>query len=353
MGLDFLVVGAGLFGATCARRLADAGKRCLVIDKRSHVAGNCHTEWMNGFLVHGYGPHYFHTNDERVWAWVNRFGTWRTYVPRVKARAGGRVLSLPVNLMTLNQLWGVNTPEEALRVLEEKRLTVPGNDAESQLLRTVGWELYELLFRGYTRKQWGMDPSELPASVVSRLPVRMTYDDSYHTAKYQAVPEDGYTALVEAMLEGIPVELETPYEGQLAKHTVYTGPLDTLYGYRYGKLDYRSLRFERELLSCDDHQGCAQMNYPDEGVPFTRVVEHRHIHGSRLPGTVITREYPATDGEPYYPVPTDENLKRARAYRQLAEAGGFFVGGRLGLYKYLDMDGAIAAALKLTDGLLS
>lgn len=355
MTYDFLIVGAGLTGATLARRLTDAGRTCLVVERRGHVGGNCHTELRNGILVHAYGPHYFHTNDERVWEWVNRFGRWRFYVPRVKAWVGGEVYSMPINLMTLNQLWGVTTPREAAEALAARRVEARGDTAEAHLLRTVGQELYETFFRGYTTKQWGRPPNELPSSIVSRIPVRLTYEDGYHRAKYQAVPEDGYTAVVEAMLEGIEVELGTEYrevsEG-LARRIIYTGSLDALFGYRLGRLEYRSLRFEHELLPVDDFQGCAQMNYPDQGVPFTRVVEYRHIHGGGGSGTVITREFPESDGDPYYPIATSSNLSLARRYRRLAEEAGFLVGGRLAVYKYMDMDGAVAASLRMADRLL-
>lgn len=351
---DFLIVGAGLTGATLARQLTDAGHSCLVIDKREHVAGNCHTELRNGILVHAYGPHYFHTNNTKVWDWVQRFARWRTYTPRVKAYAKGQVFSLPINLSTMAQLWGVSSPTQAREMLESKRLDTSGADAESYLLRTVGREIYETFFYGYTYKQWGRQPSELPSSVVSRLPLRCTYDDNYHAATYQGLPENGYTEFVTSVLDSIRVELGVDYfkiGSRLAKHTIYTGPLDALYGYDLGELEYRSLRFEHEFLSIADYQGCAQMNYPDLDVPFTRVLEHRHIHGGQSSGTWVTREYPSLEGDPYYPVQSSMNRALAQRYRARAKADGILVAGRLGTYKYLDMDGAIAAALQLAEKL--
>lgn len=318
------------------------------------MAGNCYTEECQGIIKHVYGPHYFHTNNDRVWEWVTRFGEWETYVPRVKAWVDDQVFSLPINLMTMNQLWGVTTPKEAQEVLSSKLHDRKGSDAESHLLRTIGLELYAKFFYGYTFKQWDKLPRLLPSSIVSRLPVRFTYDDSYHTAKYQAVPTEGYTRIVEAMLEGIQVELDTDFHTMKTGdyQVIYTGPIDALYNYELGKLEYRSLIFEDEWLDQPDFQGCAQMNYPDIEVPFTRIIEHKHIHGSSSKRTLITREFPSAHGEPYYPIGTPKNQDLARKYRAKAESDGILVAGRLGLYKYLDMDGAIAAALNLADRIL-
>jgi UDP-galactopyranose mutase len=349
----FTIVGAGLFGATVACRLTDAGHRCRVIEKREHVGGNCYTEMRNGTIVHVYGVHYFHTSSEEVWRWVNRFGAWRTFVPRVKATARGSVYSMPINLMTLNQLWGVTTPAQARKELESRKLPIEGADAEAYLLRTVGQELYERFFCGYTTKQWRKPPRELPSSIVARLPVRLSFDDSYHDAVYQALPVGGYTPVVEAMLNGIPVELGTDFRPSRSdKNVIYTGPIDALYGQQLGKLEYRSLRFVHEALSISDFQGCAQMNYTDLEVPYTRIIEHRHLHGGVDGSTYITREYPADNGEPYYPITTSENVALARKYRAQAESDGYIVGGRLGLYKYIDMDAAIAAALRMADRII-
>lgn len=350
---DFLIVGAGFFGATLARRLTSAGRSCLVIDRRPHVAGNCYTELRAGTLVHVYGPHYFHTNSDRVWNWVKSFGMWKSYVPRVKASVNGRIFSFPINLLTLSQLWGVCDPTQAAQRLASQCANVTGTDAESYLLRTVGVELYETFFYGYTTKQWGRPPCELPSSIVSRVPMRLTFDDSYHIAEHQALPVGGYTPVIEALLDGSRVELGTDFKDlrkKIAKQVVFTGSVDELYS--GPRLPYRSLRFEHTVLPIADFQGCAQMNYPDAAVAFTRIVEHKHLHGGLLSETSITHEFPADEGEPYYPIPTDENTALAHKYRAQAEADGYLIGGRLGTYKYMDMDGAIASALIMADRIL-
>lgn len=340
-----------------ARLLTDAGFECLVIDKREHVAGNCYTEKQDGIIVHKYGPHYFHTNDVRVWAFVQRFCHWKPYVPRVKAHTGGRVFSFPINLLTLEQLWGVSTPSSAEAALLERRRDVPGDHAEAFLLRTVGQELYERFFYGYTCKQWGREPRDLPSAVVSRVPFRLNYDDSYHRALYQALPAGGYTGLVESMLDGIHVELGTDFFDLKSvapkERTIYTGPIDALYAYDLGHLEYRSLRFEQQMLPVADYQGCAQMNYPDHDIPYTRIVEHKHLHDHSASNlTIITKEYPCSSGDPYYPVPTQVNRDLASRYMHRARADGYFIGGRLGTYRYMDMDGAIASAMRLVDHIL-
>lgn len=352
---DFLIVGAGLTGATLARRLTDAGRSCLVVDKRSHVAGNCHTEVRDGIVVHRYGPHCFHTNSLKIWNWITQFGDWKTYVLRAKAYVGGELFSFPINLFTLHQMWGVHTPAEAQEVLDRECERTEGDDAESYLLRTVGRELYETFYRGYTVKQWRKEPRDLPASVVSRIPVRLTFDDSYHVAKYSGIPLQGYTAVVEEILDGIHVELGTAFSEAsrgLARQTIYTGPIDALYDYKWGPLEYRSLRFEHERIDSDFYQGGFQVNYPSADVPYTRILEYKHLDGGPKGVTWICREYPETEGDPYYPVRTPENVALSDRYRAQAEADGVIVAGRLGRYKYLDMDQAIGAALLLADRIL-
>lgn len=359
MKYDFLIAGAGLTGATLARRLTDAGHRCLVLEARDHVAGNCHTRYHGDFLIHAYGPHCFHTNDERVWRWVRSFGRWKQFSLRVKAFVHGRgLLSLPVNLQTFYALWGVTTPNDARFMLAEKvaqeKVSATDSDAESFLLRTVGREIYGMFYRHYTEKQWGTHPRNLPSSIVSRLPVRFSLDDRYHADRYCALPEAGYTAVVERMLEGIDVKLKTPFslaDRRVAKQVIYTGAPDALYGCDRGKLAYRSLRFHHELFEVDDYQGAPVINYPDAAVPYTRVIEHKHLHGGPAGKTLVTFEHPASTGEPYYPIATQGNIALAKAYRKRAEVDGIICAGRLGTYRYLNMDGAIAAALKLADKL--
>jgi UDP-galactopyranose mutase len=353
--LDFVVVGAGLTGATIARRLTDRGQRGVVLEARSHIAGNCYTQQRDGFTVHEYGPHSFHTNDDGVWQWVQRFADWDPFTLRVKALVRGRgFVPLPINLMTLNQFWGVSSPGHAREVLDRNAVDAVGDNAEAHLLRTIGYELYRTLFEGYTGKQWGMDPRDLPRSIVARLPVRLNFDDRYHTSKYRALPRGGYTTFVDKMLDGIPVELETPFsfsDRNVARQIIYTGAPDKLYNQDMGALPYRSLRFEHELLDVDDFQGGPVINYPGREVAFTRIVEHKHFHGGPAGRTLITREYPGWSGDPYYPIPTQDNIALAKKYRQRAEKDGIVCAGRLGTYRYLDMDGAIAAALQLANRL--
>lgn len=354
MVIDFLIVGAGMYGSVMARRLTDAGKKCLVIDKRPHVGGNCYSEQVCGVEVHKYGPHIFHTNSEAVWKFLSRFASFNNYRHRVKASVRGVIYSLPVNLMTLHQLWGVMTPAQAEAKLREVRVPIssPENLAEWMLSR-VGEEVFELFFRGYTEKQWGRRAEELPASIIRRLPIRLTHDDDYFDAKYQGIPVEGYGTMFENLLNGIPVELNTEYFGSRgAERVVYTGPLDSLFGHRFGRLEYRSLRFETEVYSVEDCQGVAQMNYPGSE-PFTRVVEHKHFSGGKSPQTVVTWEYPEAVGEPFYPVRDAENASRHREYLKLAAESGLVVGGRLGDYRYYDMDAAAAAALRCARTLLS
>lgn len=351
---DYLVVGAGLSGATFAHLAARAGRRVLVVDRRDHLAGNAHTERVGGVDVHRYGAHIFHTADRAVWEFVTRFGAFLPYHHRVKARHGDRVYSFPINLMTLHQVFGVATPAEAEAVLAAERVPVadPAN-LEEYALGQLGERLYRLFVYGYTKKQWGREPRDLPAAILKRLPVRLTYDDAYFSDPYQGVPADGYTALVGRMLEGVPVELGADYHalaGRVrARKVVYTGPVDRFFDYAHGRLEYRSLRFDHQTLGVPDFQGAAVVNYPEYGVPFTRVVEHKHFTGGRGPGTVVTYEYPADyreTGEPYYPVNDAANTAVYRAYRAAAaRRDGVIFLGRLARYAYFDMHQAIAAAM--------
>jgi UDP-galactopyranose mutase len=354
---DYLIVGAGMFGATFAREMTDAGKRCLVIDRRPHIGGNCFTESVEGIEVHRYGPHIFHTDNKRIWEYVQRFGEFNNFINRPRVCYQGKIYSFPINLMTLSQLWGVNTPQEAEAKLRTVR--VPDADTsnlEGWLLSQVGHELYEIFYKGYTTKQWGRSPALLPPSIAARIPIRLTFDDNYYTDRYQGIPIGGYTRLVASMLQGIDVKLECdyfedpPFFRGCARTVVYTGPIDQFFGYVHGRLEYRSLRFEREILS-GDFQGVATVNYTDVQTPYTRIVEHKHFAvGEKRDVTVITREYPAAAGpkvEPFYPVNDATNAAIYTMYRELADAVPTLFGGRLATYKYYDMHHVIAQALTL------
>lgn len=364
---DILIVGAGLSGAVVARTLAEAGIASRIVDGRGHVAGNCHTERCprTGVLVHAYGPHIFHTDDSGVWDWVNRFAAFRRFDHRVRAHARGRVYSLPVNLHTINQVFETDfTPDEARAHLAGLVAAGPGEPVsfEDQALRTVGAEIYELFFRGYTKKQWGTDPRHLPASVLKRLPMRFDYDDRYFNHRYQAMPVEGYTAMVERMLDHPLIDLRLNHragraEMAAAGHAFYTGPLDGYFDYDIGRLGYRTLDFER-FVADGDWQGCAVMNHCDEDVPYTRVTEHKHFAPwERHAGTVVTREYPRACGPddiPYYPIRLVQEKALLRAYIERAErlSGVTFL-GRLGTYRYLDMDVAIREALDCAQAFLA
>lgn len=354
---DYVIVGAGMFGAVFARLAAEAGRRSLVVDRRPHVAGNCHTERVRGIEVHRYGPHIFHTNDERVWGFLNRFASFHPYVHRCAVRHGQRLLSFPVNLLTFHQLWGLTTPAEIEARLERERIPCPQpRTCEEWILSQVGAELYETFFRGYTAKQWNRDPSLLPASIVRRIPIRLTYDDRYFSDRFQGIPVGGYTAMFEAMLDHELIRVETGVDffaerRQLERcggRLVYTGCIDEFFDHRFGRLDYRSLRFEEEIVT-GDFQGAAIVNYTEQSVPFTRIVEHKHFEGrAALPESVITREYPAeyaAGATPFYPVRDEVNVARYERYRRLADEANVRFGGRLGSYQYFDMHQVVAQAM--------
>ena len=355
---DYLIVGAGLTGATFAWHARQAGKHVLVIDKRDHVAGNCYTYKQEGIDIHKFGPHIFHTSDERVWSFLNRFATFNSYVHRVNARNGDRVFSMPINLTTMNQLWGVRNPQEALERLERERIAVPHPKSfKEHVLSTVGHEVYELLFRDYTRKQWGRDPSLLPASLAKRIPVRTTWDDNYFDDKHQGIPIGGYTAMIEGMLGGCDVRTGADYLADrselnaLASRVLYTGPLDAFYGCSLGALEHRTLEFRTEVIDVPDYQGCAQLNWTGDDVPWTRTIEHKHFTGVKTPRTVVTWETPKpwTHGdEPYYPMNDEVNNALCRRYSEMAsQEKNVVFAGRLGRYAYLDMHQCIAQAMML------
>lgn len=358
MKYDYLIVGAGLFGATFAQKAREAGKTVLVIDKRAHVGGNIYTEDIAGIQVHKYGAHIFHTNDHRVWEYVNRFATFNRYTNSPMANYHGELYSLPFNMLTFNKMWGVVTPDEAKAKIEEQRresgICEPQN-LEEQAISLVGKDIYEKLVKGYTEKQWGRPCHALPAFIIKRLPVRFTYDNNYFNALYQGIPTDGYTAMVEKMLEGIEVRLEVDYlenrdtYSKIAAKTVYTGAIDAYFDYCFGALNYRSIRFETEVLDTDNYQGNAVINYTDAETPYTRIIEHKHFVFGTQKGTVISREYSqewTPEIEPYYPVNNEANNALYEKYRALAEKEEKVIfGGRLGQYRYYDMDAVILSAL--------
>ena len=358
---DYLIVGAGLYGAVFAHEAKKAGKRCLVIDKRAHIAGNIYTEEVEGINVHRYGAHIFHTNNKAVWQYVNQFAEFNRYTNSPVANYHGEIYNLPFNMNTFNRMWGVVTPAEAKAKIEQQRaeagITEPKN-LEEQAISLVGTDIYEKLIKGYTGKQWGRPCTELPAFIIKRLPVRFTYDDNYFNALYQGIPNGGYTAMVEKMLDGVEVRLGVDYLAEkaeldkLADRVVYTGPVDAYFSYKLGALQYRSVRFETETLDTDNYQGNAVVNYTDAETPYTRIIEHKHfVFGSTEPGTktVISREYSAEwkpGDEPYYPVNDAQNGALYEQYKALADAEGkVLFGGRLGEYKYYDMDRVIESAL--------
>lgn len=369
---NYLIVGAGLYGATVARELTDAGNSVLVIDKRSHIAGNVYTEKMEGINVHIYGAHIFHTNNKQVWDYVNRFSVFNRFTNSPVANYHGELYSLPFNMYTFNKMWGVVTPEEAAAKIEEQRkeagITEPKN-LEEQAISLVGTDIYEKLIKGYTQKQWGRPCTELPAFIIKRLPVRLTFDNNYFNALYQGIPVGGYTKMVENMLKGIEVQLNVDYLADKAKwddmaeKVIYTGPIDAYFEYRLGNLEYRSVRFETEVLDKPNFQGNAAVNYTDAETPWTRIIEHKWFefgkdeNGNDLPKTVISREYSSEwklGDEPYYPVNDEKNGNLYQEYKKLAEKEKNVVfGGRLGEYKYYDMDQVIAAALDKTQILLN
>ena len=355
---DYLIVGAGLYGAVCAREAAKAGKRVLVIDKRPHIAGNVHTEEVEGINVHVYGAHIFHTNNKVVWDYVNQFAEFNRFTNSPVANYKGELYSLPFNMYTFNQMWGVVTPLEAAAKIEEQKraagITEPKN-LEEQAISLVGTDIYEKLIKGYTEKQWGRPCTELPAFIIKRLPVRFTFDNNYFNASYQGIPMGGYTKMVENMLSGIEVRLNVDYFEHreeldaLADRIIYTGPIDAYFGYRLGNLQYRSVRFETEVLDMPNFQGNAAVNYTDRQTPWTRIIEHKWFEFGDQPKTVISREYSSEwkpGDEPYYPVNDERNGALYQEYKKLADAEEKVIfGGRLGEYKYYDMDAVIASAL--------
>lgn len=356
---DYLIVGAGLYGAVFARELTRQGKTCLVIDRRNHIAGNVYTESVSGINVHKYGAHIFHTSSRKVWDYVNQFAEFNHYINSPIAIYKDELYNLPFNMNTFSKMWGIRTPGEARAKIAEQvaglGITDPRN-LEEQALSLVGTDVYTKLVKDYTEKQWGRDCKELPAFIIKRLPCRFTYDNNYFNDRYQGIPIGGYTAMVEKMLEGVEVRLDTDYfdlireQPQIARKIVYTGCIDEFFGYRLGALKYRSVRFETEELPMENYQGNAVVNYTSWDQPFTRIIEHKHFEFGRQPTTVISREYPAEwkpGMEPYYPVNDEENTALYARYQALANGQDKVIfGGRLGKYQYYDMDKVIQAAME-------
>ncbi|EOT5619955.1 MULTISPECIES: UDP-galactopyranose mutase [Enterobacteriaceae] len=355
---DYLVVGAGLFGSTFARLATDAGKKCLIIDKRDHIAGNCYTEKTHGIHKHVFGPHIFHCNDEAIWDFVNRFAQFNNFVNRPIAINNGKAFSLPFSMYTFNAMWGVTTPEEAIEKIESQRLKLDREplNLEEQALTLVGEDIYNTLIRDYTKKQWQKDPKELPPTIIKRLPVRMSWDNNYFYDKYQGIPIGGYTAMFENMLEGIEVKTNVDYFADkqywdsLAEKVVFTGKIDEYYDFQHGELEYRSLKFETEIMPNSNYQGNAVVNYNSADVPWTRIIEHKHFDSNSAAEdvTVVTKEIPDTwsrDKTPYYPIGDDINMAIFKKYEDMAilETNVIF-GGRLAEYRYYDMHQVIGSA---------
>ena len=365
---DYLIVGAGLFGSVFARQATDAGKKVLVIDKRPNIAGNVYTEDIEKIHVHKYGAHIFHTNNKEVWEYVTKFAEFNRFTNSPVANYKGELYSLPFNMYTFNKMWNVITPQEAAAKIEEQRkeagITEPQN-LEEQAISLVGKDIYEKLIKGYTEKQWGRDCKDLPSFIIKRLPVRLTFDNNYFNALYQGIPVGGYTKMVANMLDGIEVRLNTDYLenkdelDKLAEKVVYTGAIDAYFDYKLGALEYRSVRFDTEVLDTPNFQGNAAVNYTDRETPWTRIIEHKWFEfgkddeGNDIPKTVISREYSSewkVGDEPYYPVNDEKNGKLYQEYKKLAEdEKNVIFGGRLGEDKYYDMDAVIASALDLCE----
>lgn len=352
---DYLIVGAGLYGATFARLMKQAGKNCIVIDKRPHIAGNCYTKRKSGIDVHMYGPHIFHTNNKIIWQFVNTYAKFNRYTHKVKADYKHRLYSMPINLNTFSDLWGITCPQIAREKILKVQLDRPNDNLEDWCLSQIGAEMYYKLIYGYTKKQWGREPKNLPASIIKRLPIRYSFDDNYFSDDYQGIPVEGYTTMVENMLIDIPVHLEEDYLknqaswDKKAKRVVYTGGLDEFFDYCYDPLDWRSLSFEHKAYAVEDYQGMAQINFTHPDIPHTRKIEHKHFNNTQTKHTIITTETPqqwSVGKERYYPVNDEQNNAKAAAYKKLINKSKYVFGGRLATYRYFDMHQVIASAMK-------
>jgi UDP-galactopyranose mutase len=351
---DYLIVGSGFFGSICARELTDSGKKVCVIENRNHIGGNCYTSNRDGINVHDYGPHIFHTSNERVWEWINQYVEFNDFTLRPVANYKGEIYSLPFNMWTFSKLWDITHPYEAKEIIEEQSSYIdePQN-LEEQAIKLVGRDVYEKLIKGYTEKQWRKEATELPKEIIKRLPVRFTYDNNYFNDKYQGIPIGGYTQIFYKLLEGIDVKLETDFfTSELPKHkkVIYTGPIDRYFDYKFGELEYKTTKFEHKKIDTDNYQGVVMMNYTDKEIPFTRTIEHKHFENIESESTWVTWEFPteyvANETEPYYPVNDKENTKIYKKYKKLADKEkNVIFGGRLAEYRYYDMHQVIESAL--------
>lgn len=362
---DYLIVGAGLFGAVVAQKLTQANKRCLVIDRRNHIGGNCYTEKISGINVHKYGAHIFRTSDKRIWEYICQFAEMNNFINSPIANYHGEIYNLPFNMNTFNKMWGVVTPEEAQAVIskQQEEHFSEGENLETHIIKMVGYDIYVKLVKGYTEKQWGRSCKELPKDIIRRLPIRFTYDNNYFNDRYQGIPIGGYTSIFEKMLSRCEIKLGIDYLmhrdelSQIADKIIFTGNIDAFFNYCFGELEYRSLRFENKILNCSNYQGVAVVNYTDRETPYTRIIEHKHFEFGTQKNTIITYEYPLDwnrDIEPYYPINDAKNQKLYDEYLRLAKKqNNVIFGGRLGEYKYYDMQDTIKSALKLADKLNS
>jgi UDP-galactopyranose mutase len=351
---DYVIVGGGLFGAICAHELNKKGKSVVVLELRDHIGGNCYTEEKDGVHIHKYGAHIFHTNDKKVWDYINQFAEFRPFSHNVIANYKGEIYNLPFNMSTFNQMWGVTTPYAAENKIDKQRFKGKVTNLEEQALSLVGKDVYEKLIKGYTQKQWRKDPKELPASIIKRLPVRFTYNNNYFNDKYQGIPIGGYTQIFDKLLDGIKVYtncnyLENKeYWDNLTDKVIYTGPIDTYFNYEFGDLEYKSVEWETMKINTDNYQGCAVMNYTDEETSFTRIIEHKHFDDQNQKVSWVSIEYPKEykrGTEPFYPVNDEANNDKYRKYKQLADNEAVIFGGRLAEYKYYDMHQVVASAL--------
>lgn len=353
---DYVIVGAGFFGSVWAQQANENGFSCLVIDKREHIAGNCYTEKIKNIDVHRYGPHIFHTNDRKIWSYINKFAEFNNFTTRTKVKNGNQIFSFPINLMTLNQMWGVKTPEQAKNILEEKRIKIQNpSNLEEWILSQVGEEIYKKFVYGYTKKQWNKEPRDLPSSIIKRIPIRTNYNDNYFNDRFQGIPINGYTSIFEKLLSGANVELgidylknKQYYDSLATKKVIYTGAIDEFFDYKFGHLEWRSLRFENEIIENYDYQGNAIINYTDENIPYTRIIEHKHFNFKKQKDTVITKEFPQDwnkNKEKFYPLNDKINESKCKKYKALVNNKTHIFGGRLADYKYYDMHQVIASAL--------
>jgi len=361
MEYDYLIVGCGLFGITFANLAKEKGKRCLIIDKRPHIGGNCYTEKIEGINVHKYGAHIFHTNNKIIWDFVNKFAEFNNFINSPKAFSRGNLYSLPFNMNTFYELWGEKSPSKVKDIIETQKFLGNPKNLEEQALSLVGKDIYEILIKEYTQKQWGRNPTDLPAFIIKRLPLRYTFDNNYFNDRYQGIPIGGYTKMMENMISGIEIKLNTDYFddkeyfNSIADKIVYTGCIDQFFNYEFGRLEYRSLRFDNQILDCNNYQGNAVINYCDSRYPYTRIIEHKHFEKINTETTVITKEYPQEYVKgltPYYPINNDDNNLKYKKYKEKASLiDKFIFGGRLSEYKYMDMHVVIESAINKIGGL--